>query len=266
MDDIASADSLRPPETAFGAAPVPATSRRQPGWLRCVLMRYVIPECAFVLLTALRQTWRIRQTGQEHYARALASGQAPIFAAFHGRSFMTLNTISRRRGVRQFAMCSTSLDGDAMARLERRMGFDVIRGSSGQGGLQALVDMIRAVRAHPGSGAGLALDGSRGPRGHAQGGIIALAQRTGGIVIPVTVSATSAWVLRRTWDRTQIAKPFARVEVVFGEPLNVPPRLSAEGFERMRAELEHRMVALQAAADALSGHSDTEPVRALITR
>ena len=149
-----------------------------------------------------------------------------------------------------------------MARLEERLGFDVVRGSSGRGGLQAIVDIIRAVRDKPGSGACLAIDGSRGPRGHVQGGIISLAQRTGGTVLPVTVSASSAWVFRRAWDRTMIAKPFARVEVVFGELLDVPAKLKAPEFERLRAELEERFVVLQAGADALSGHGDTEPVRA----
>ena len=149
-----------------------------------------------------------------------------------------------------------------MARCEHRLGIDVIRGSSGRGGLQAIVDMIRAVRDTPDAGACLAVDGSRGPRGRAQGGIISRAQRTGGIVIPVTVSASSSWIFRRAWDRTMLANPFARVEVVFGDLFEVPAKLKAPEFERLRADLEDRFVALQAKADALSVHGDTEPVRA----
>lgn len=224
-------------------------------------MRYVVPEIALWMLTSLRLSWRIRETGRDHYERAIASGRAPIIAFLHGRAFMLLDTIPGRRRRCWFSMCSASNDGDAMARLEQRLGFDVVRGSSGRGGLQAIVDIIRAVRDKPGAGACLAVDGSRGPRGRVQGGIISLAQRTGGFVLPVTVSANSAWIFRKAWDRTLLAKPFARVEVVYGEILEIPPRLKAPEFDRLCLELEERLVALQAKADALSGHGDSEPVR-----
>lgn len=236
--------------------------RKPPGWAKRLFMRRILPEVAWLGLRVLQLTWRVRETGRAYYDRAVGSGRSPVIGFLHGRAFMLLDTIRGRRRRRWFSMCSTSLDGDAMARLETRLGFDVIRGSSGHGGLQAIIDIIRAVRDNPGSGACLAVDGSRGPRGHVQGGIISLAQRTGGMVLPVTVSASSTWVFRRAWDRTMIAKPFARVEVVFGEPIEVPAKLKAPEFERLRAELEERLIALQTGADALSGLADNEPVRA----
>jgi lysophospholipid acyltransferase (LPLAT)-like uncharacterized protein len=248
------------------AAPAERPPRRPPGFAQRVLMRYLVPELALWLLRALRLTWRVRETGREHLDRVLADGRAPALAFLHGRAFMLLDTIPGRRSRRWFSMCSASADGDAMARLEQRLGFDVVRGSSGRGGLQAIVDMIRAVRDLPGSGACLAVDGSRGPRGRVQGGIISLAQRTGGLVVPVTVSASPAWIFRRAWDRTMLAKPFARVELTYGEALQVPARLRAPEFDRLCHELEERLVALQAQADALSGGGDTEPVRVAAAR
>ncbi len=248
---------------ARDAAAVAVKTRRPPGRATRAVMRYVLPELALTALALLRLTWRIRQTGRAAYEHAVAGGRTPVIAFLHGRAFMLLDTIPGRRSRSWFSMCSTSLDGDAMARVEERLGFEVVRGSSGCGGAQAIVDLIYALRDNPGAGASLAIDGSRGPRGRAKGGVIALAQRTGGIVIPVTVSASSAWIFRKTWDRTLLAKPFARVEVVFGEKLEVPSKLTAPEFERLRAELENRLVALQASADELSGGADTEPVRAM---
>lgn len=255
--DAAVAASQAAPSARRGAR-----VRRPPSWIKRTLMRHVVPEVAFVVLRTLRLSWRIRETGRGHYDQAVASGRAPVIAFLHGRAFMLLDTIRDRPKRCWFSMCSPSLDGDAMTRLEEMLGFDVVRGSSGGGGLQAIVDIIRSVRDRPGAGACLAVDGSRGPRGQVQGGIISLAQRTGGFVLPVTVSASSAWIFRKAWDRTLIAKPFARVELVFGEPLQVPPKLKAPEFDRLRGELESRLVALQAQADALSGRGDTEPVRA----
>jgi hypothetical protein len=224
-------------------------------------MRHVVPELALVVLASLRLTWRVRETGRSEFERLIAGGAQPVIAYLHGRSFMLLGTISARRRC-WYSMCSASLDGDAMAHLGKRLGFEMVRGSSGVGGAQAIVDIIYALRDNPGAGACLAVDGSRGPRGHAKGGIIALAQRTGGVVIPVTVSASSSWIFHKAWDRTLLAKPFARVELVFGEKLVVPKKLTAQEFEGLRATLEDRMVALQANADVLSGRGDTEPVRA----
>jgi lysophospholipid acyltransferase (LPLAT)-like uncharacterized protein len=255
--DAAVAASQAAPSARRGAR-----VRRPPSWFKRTLMRHVVPEVAFVVLRTLRLSWRLRETGRGHYDQAVASGRAPVIAFLHGRAFMLLDTIRDRPKRCWFSMCSPSLDGDAMTRLEEMLGFDVVRGSSGGGGLQAIVDIIRSVRDRPGAGACLAVDGSRGPRGQVQGGIISLAQRTGGFVLPVTVSASSAWIFRKAWDRTLIAKPFARVELVFGEPLQVPPKLKAPEFDRLRGELESRLVALQAQADALSGCGDTEPVRA----
>ncbi|MSU51914.1 MAG: DUF374 domain-containing protein [Opitutaceae bacterium] len=232
-------------------------SRRPACWLKRVLIRHVAPEAAFVVLTLLRASWRVHETGREHYDRATASGRGPVMAFLHGRAVMLLNTIRGRRRRRWLSMCSKSLDGDGMTRLEERLGFEVIRGSSGRDGLQAIIDMIRLMRDTPGLGACLAVDGSRGPRGVVQGGIISLAQRTGGMIVPVTISASPAWIFRKSWDRTLLAMPFARVEIVFGEPVEVPPKMKAPEFKRHCASLGDGMIALQATADRLSGFGDT---------
>jgi lysophospholipid acyltransferase (LPLAT)-like uncharacterized protein len=248
-------------ENAGSAAPGKTRVRKPPGLLKRVLIRYVAPVVAFTLITLLRATWRVRETGRENFDRAVASGRGTVVAFLHGRAFMLLNTIRGRKRGRWLSMCSKSLDGDGMTKLEQWLGFRVIRGSSGHDGLQALVDMIRLMRDEPGMGACLAVDGSRGPRGVVQGGIISLAQRTGGLIIPVTVSPRPAWIFRKAWDRTMIAKPFARIDLVFGEPVEVPAKLKAPEAAALRLLVEERLIALQAQADALSGFGDTEPVR-----
>ena len=247
---------------AAAVAAAAARVRKPPGPLRCMLIRHVAPVLAFGLISLLRATWRVRETGRENFDRALASGRGPVVAFLHGRAFMLLNTIRGRRRNRWLSMCSKSLDGDGMTKLEQFLGLRVIRGSSGHDGLQALVDMIRLMRDEPGLGACLAVDGSRGPRGVVQGGIISLAQRTGGMIIPVTISASPAWIFRKAWDRTMLAKPFSRIDVVYGEWIEVPAKLKAPEACAFRENLEERLISLQTQADGLSGFSDSEPVRA----
>lgn len=235
--------------------------RRPAGRLKRFFARLILPDLALGVLALLRATWRIRETGREHFDQAFAAGRPPAIAFLHGRSVMLLLTI-RLGGHRFISMSSKSLDGDAIARIEQRLGFQVVRGSSGRDGLQAIIEMIRRVRAQPEMGSCLAVDGSRGPRGRVQGGIISLAQRTSGLILPVTVSARPAWIFRKAWDRHMLALPFARVEVVYGVGLEVPPRLRTPEFNRLCLDLEERLVALQATADTRSGFSDSEPVRA----
>lgn len=251
-----------PAGEAVAPGPAVQPAPRPAGWVKRVLVRQVAPEAAYVLLTLLRASWRVHETGREHFDRVAASGRSTVVAFLHGRAMMLLNTVRGRRRGRWLSMCSKSLDGDGMAKLEERLGFGVIRGSSGRDGLQAIIDMIRIMRERPGTGACLAVDGSRGPRGVVQGGIVSLAQRTGGVIVPVTIAANPAWIFRKAWDRTLLAVPFARVDVVFGEPFEVPAKLRAPEFNRLCTDLEERLVALQARADQLSGYGDSEPVRA----
>jgi hypothetical protein len=225
-------------------------------------MRHLVPEAALLLIRSLDASWRYRETDRHHLEAALA-GERPVIGSFlHGRIFLLLRFMGRPRNGRWLSMCSQSLDGDAMAKLEERLGFEVVRGSSGRGGLQAIVDMIERVNDTPGLGACLAIDGSRGPRGRAQGGIIALAQRTGGTILPVTASARPAYIFKKAWDRTLLPLPFARVDLVYGEPFTVPARLKAAELEHWRAELERRMVALQERANEQAGFGDDAPIRA----
>ena len=237
--------------------------RRTDGGLKGFLVRQVAPQVAYVVITLLRASWRVRETGRGHFDRAAANGRGAVVAFLHGRAMMLLNTVRGRRRGKWLSMCSKSLDGDGMAKLEEMLGFGVIRGSSGRDGLQAVIDMIRIMRDQPGVGACLAVDGSRGPRGIVQGGIISLAQRTGGVIVPVTIAANPAWIFQKAWDRTLLALPFARVDVVFGEPIEVPAKLRTPEFNLLCSDLENRLVALQARADQLSGFGDTEPVRAI---
>lgn len=224
-------------------------------------MRWVVPPLALGLIRLLDWSWRYQEFHRERLESCLSSSRPLVAGFLHGRTFALLRSMSRPRNGRWLSMCSKSLDGDAMARIEERLGFEVVRGSSGTDGLQAIVDLIKRVRRDPGLGSCLAVDGSRGPRGRVQGGIISLAQRTGGVLLPITASAKPAYIFSRAWDRTLLPLPFARVTIVYGEAMEVPERLTSVQFAALVTELETRMLALQAEADGYSGQGDPLPVR-----
>ncbi len=234
----------------------PKPHKRKRAWL----MRRVVAPLGLCVYRALGATWRYVEVHGDIVERERAAGRPLIGAFLHTRTFSLLHHYSQADQGNWVLMCSQSRDGDAMAQIEEGLGYRVVRGSSGGGGAKALVAIIRAVKKE-GYSTCLAVDGSRGPRGVAQPGILTLAQKTGGALVPVAASARWSFVWRWSWDRTVLPLPFAKVYVAYGEPIPVPSTMDAAQAEVLRAELESRLLALHTEADGLSGFSDTVPLR-----
>ena len=79
-----------------------------------------------------------------------------------------------------------------------------------------------------GKPAGFTLDGPRGPARVAQPGAVWLAMATGNPLLPFHLEASSCWTAR-SWDRTQMPKPFSTVGLAVGEPLYVPAARAGRG-------------------------------------
>jgi lysophospholipid acyltransferase (LPLAT)-like uncharacterized protein len=220
--------------------------------LKRFLMRWIVPGLAVAWVRLLNATLRYHESGREHFERARASDRPVVGAFLHGHMIALLAFMSRPGNGRWVLMCSRSSDGDAMAEVETRLGFEVVRGSSGSDGLQALIDMVRLVRADPALGSCLAVDGSRGPAGRVQQGILSLAQHTGGSIVPVAAAARPAKVFHKAWDRPILPLPFARVDVVYGEPIVAPRRMTPGEAEGLRKRVERDLAELQIRAHALS--------------
>ncbi len=222
----------------------------------------VCPSIALGLIRLLNRTWRIQESGREYLDAAVAAPEPAIAAFLHGRTFVLIRHMTKMSGAKWVSMCSKSLDGEAMAQVEERLGLEVVRGSSGRDGLEAIQEMIQLVRSKPGYGAALAIDGSRGPRGHVQGGIVRMARWTGGRILPITASANPAWIFRRAWDRTMLPLPFAKVVIAYGEPIDVPSKLKPTQIEAIRVQVEQGLLKLQETANEHIGFTDPEPIKA----
>ncbi len=148
-----------------------------------------------------------------------------------------------------------------MTSVEESLGYRVARGSSGSGGARALAEMIRAQREDPRLNSCLAVDGSRGPRGVAQLGILTLARKANGILLPVAASTPTCWVNQRSWDRTAIPKFGAVIHVLVGQPMAIPAQLDATQAEDLRVRLQERLLSMHTELDARVGFKDTEPLQ-----
>jgi lysophospholipid acyltransferase (LPLAT)-like uncharacterized protein len=196
----------------------------------------------YPLINALGHTLRWRTEGLEHLDAIRASGRQPVMGFWHGR-ILPATYYFRRRGI--VVITSENFDGEWIARIIERFGYGTARGSTSRGGVKALIQLKRDMAA--GRPAGFTLDGPRGPARVAQPGAVWLARETGNPVLPFHLEASRHWTLR-SWDRTQIPKPFSTVALVVGEPLQVPSEAKDDQLEAARLELERRLGVLEARA------------------
>ena len=199
----------------------------------------------YPVLAALGRTFRWREEGTEHLQSVLASGRQPILALWHGR-ILPATIYFRDRGV--VAITSQNFDGEWTSRIMRRFGYLQARGSTSRGGGRALLQLIRDMA--DGRPTAFTVDGPRGPAYQAQRGAVWLAKVTGNPIVPFHVEAMPHWTAR-SWDRAQIPRPWSRVAMVIGEPLDVPADADEGTMEAKRLDLERRLVDLQSRALAL---------------
>jgi len=204
-------------------------------WRRFVqgpLTRWAIAGGPRILLS-LGSTWRVRYVGREDVdAARFAAGGPVLYALSHG-VLLPLVFAHRDRGVR--VLISESRDGEIIARIVARLGFVPVRGSSSRGGAEAVIRMAKEARA--GWDLAITPDGPRGPRGSVAPGALAIATRGRVPIIPVGVAADRAW-RARSWDRFLVPKPFARVYVAYGAPLDPQAASVEEGLARVEAQAE----------------------------
>ncbi len=92
---------------------------------------------------------------------------------------------------------------------------------------------------HDGNAA-IVADGSQGPALKAQPGAVLAASVTQTPILPFIWSADRYWCFK-SWDKTVIPKPFARVKVFYGEPITIPPKIKADEIDRCTNDLEKRL-------------------------
>jgi lysophospholipid acyltransferase (LPLAT)-like uncharacterized protein len=195
--------------------------------VRRALLALTVPE----LFRLWSDTWRIRYDNAELRDKVLASGPA-VLAFWHGEQ-MAMIKAHAHRGV--VGLASRSLDGELLAQVIARFGYEVVRGSSSRGGAEAVRACVRALER--GASPALAIDGPRGPRHVPHAGVAAIAMRTGRPILYGVSRPAHAWRLR-SWDRFEIPRPGTEIRIRYG--VLPPPTDRLAGL----AELGERMEAL----------------------
>jgi lysophospholipid acyltransferase (LPLAT)-like uncharacterized protein len=187
----------------------------------------------YILIKLIGLTARFEVIGWENHEKAEANGGLPIYVFWHNRIFLTTYWWRKRRIV---VMTSRSFDGEYIARFIQRFGYGAVRGSSTRGGVGAVVEMARLMRA--GCTTAFTIDGPKGPPYVAKMGAVLLAKKSGHPIVPVTMALAKYWTAP-SWDNFQIPKPFTRARVYIAPPIYVASDADEKTLNDKRDELQN---------------------------
>ncbi len=211
----------------------------------------VVIALASGILRVLWSSCRLRPViGAEHMEALRDGGSSAILCYWHqmqifcGWYLMTW----ARRGLPVTFLTSPSVSGEVPATIIRRWGAGVLRGSSRRSAGEALRDM-HAVLVGQNTSLVITPDGPTGPLHEFKPGTIMLARMTRRPIILVACAARPC-IRWNSWDRFILPLPFARVALAVDEPYEVPRGASLDDLPAIRRDLEARMAALVARAEA----------------
>jgi lysophospholipid acyltransferase (LPLAT)-like uncharacterized protein len=150
---------------------------------------------------------------------------AIVTAVYSLRTYKLAGLISRHQ------------DGGYLAHAVRLAGITPVRGSASRGGAQATKQLIDQPDLH----VCITPDGPRGPRRVMKDGIVYLSSRTGRPVVPTTLTGTSYWSVPGGWSDMMVPKPFSKMILLAGGPIEVDPDLDREQISEVTEKIQKEM-------------------------
>ena len=170
-----------------------------------------------------------------------------VLASFGGRHKRTVALTSRHR------------DGTFVESLLRTKNVRAVRGSTGQSGARAAIKLLRIAQEND---IVITPDGPRGPRRTMSRGAVFLASKSGSLIVPTAFKCSHCWDIKGSWTSLTIPKPFARISLLAGDPIEVPANLSNEEIERYMDIVQQKMDELELLADRVLQDPSFDPFAA----
>jgi lysophospholipid acyltransferase (LPLAT)-like uncharacterized protein len=195
------------------------------------------------LVSALAATWRFDVDQSEMAAAVRAGERTCVIVCWHEE---ILPLLWYHRGIGIGIVVSEARDGQYLADMAEKLGYELIRGSSTRGGVRALLGAVSALE--DGVSVTFTPDGPQGPRRYFAPGAALAAHRAGVPILPIRATASSAWRLR-SWDRFVVPKPGARIRIHYGNPI-LPGSMESPdpNVEQLAAAAERALNLLGSAA------------------
>jgi lysophospholipid acyltransferase (LPLAT)-like uncharacterized protein len=206
------------------------------------------------LVRFLWWTWRVEIVSGRDYVEAAVSDDRAYVPCYWHRDILVCLMVIRgwiRRGFRAAIIISPSVDGEVPARIARAWGAEVVRGSAKRTGALAMRDMHEVMKR--GVSIVTAADGPVGPAYYFKSGVLMTSRIGSAPMLPMGCAASSAWQFN-TWDEFRVPKPFSRVAIAIGEPVEVPARAKADELDALRVRMQDAVNTLsEESKESLSG-------------
>lgn len=188
----------------------------------------------WLVVKTLKSTWRVRFLSIENKKKAhsLHPHDGFAFAIWHGNALWGCVV---HQGQKFTPLCSRSKDGEVAAFLCEKLGFRPVRGSSSKGGKEARDEILALLM--EGYPTALTVDGPRGPIAKSKAGAVSIARDGACAILPLGAGIDRYWQLK-SWDQFKIPKPFAKIAVVYAEPIQVPSETEKADFEKYQHQLD----------------------------
>ena len=175
--------------------------------------------------------------GEENLFKLAKAGKPIMVCVWHGRLVFPSWYI-RLKITNLHAIASHHSDAEIMARILKKWGYELIRGSTRKGG-KAVVQKMAEVFQNGGIVA-VTNDGPKGPPRIAKAGSTGLAIKYNVNMVTITGSATKFWQMK-SWDRFMLPKPFGRIDIMVSPPLEIatPPANNEEEIKLLSDYMNH---------------------------
>ena len=179
-----------------------------------------------IILTSLIGQWllqilfwlnKIEVKGEKNLLNLINSNKPVMVCVWHGRLVFP-SWYLREKTTNLHAIAGRHTDAEIMARILRRWGYGLIRGSTRKGG-KAVVQKMADVFKNAGIVA-VTNDGPKGPPRVAKAGSTGLALKYNVKIVTITGSATKFWQMK-SWDRSMLPKPFGTIHIIVSLPLDI---------------------------------------------
>ncbi|MEW5986596.1 MAG: hypothetical protein AB1791_08190 [Chloroflexota bacterium] len=196
------------------------------------------------------RTGRYQVSGIDHFHECRAAGRPVILAAWHGMTMMLASYFIGHFDPGSFVLLLPDDErGRNLSVWARKLGAHPfclhLEGDSSLASARQLVNLVRLVKG--GRDCYITPDGPDGPAYRIKPGVAYIAQKAQAAILPVGAYTRTGYRLNR-WDQYTIPRPFSRIALVIGEPLQAPAGGEATALIGQLTAALHQVTA-QAAAN-----------------
>jgi lysophospholipid acyltransferase (LPLAT)-like uncharacterized protein len=212
------------------------------------LLAVLAPAIYLAYMRLVYLTSRVDTAALDELARRRDAGDDVVAAILHQDIFLIPYVL---RDLGALAFTNVGDAGDLMAALLESCNYRVVRGgtssrTSRQTPVVAqILNEVKSRNDGLGTVVGSAPDGSSGPAGAINAGLVLFSIRLDADVYCLRVQAKRALYLK-TWDRTTIPLPFGEIRAELKGPFRIDGKPTSERMEAMRLDIENAFHELHA--------------------